>query len=173
MITGSGYAVAQLASLVGVKPRVIRYWVQRKLLPAPVGFGRASKYTEEHLLRARVIIKLRAQRTTMRAIRSYLNGHNLAELREFVGPGPVPPIQAAVRSTTQSAAPAVGSYAAPPHGDMPSIQGLPLPSRWDLFLIGRGLHLLVSLDEVLDIWQLAQQIVSTYRPIVMRMQRGG
>jgi hypothetical protein len=31
----------------------------------------------------------------------------------------------------------------------------------------------VSLDEVLDIWQLAQQIVSTYRPIVMRMQRTG
>jgi hypothetical protein len=68
--------------------------------------------------------------------------------------------------------PAAGHPAWPQSGNAQA-QGLQLPSRWDLFLIGRGLLLFVSLDEVLDLWQLAQQIVSTYRPIVMRMQRTG
>jgi DNA-binding transcriptional MerR regulator len=172
MMKGSGYVLEEVANLVGVKPRVIRYWIERNLLPRPLGFGRAAKYTDEHLLRARVIMKLRAQRTTQRAIRTYLNSHTLAEFAQLVGPmqqrteRPTEPMR---QSAPQ---PAAGHPAWPQSGNA-QVEGLPLPSRWDLFLIGRGLHLLVSLDEVLDIWQLAQQIVSTYRPIVMRMQRTG
>jgi DNA-binding transcriptional MerR regulator len=175
MIKGSGYVLEQVANFVGVKPRVIRYWIERNLLPRPLGFGRAAKYTDEHLLRARVIMKLRAQRTNQRAIRSYLNSHTLAEFAQLVGP--LQHLQQGTEGMTepmrQSAPlPAAGHPAWPQSGNAQA-QGLPLPSRWDLFLIGRGLLLFVSLDEVLDLWQLAQQIVSTYRPIVMRMQRTG
>lgn len=176
MMKGSGYVLEEVANLVGAKPRVIRYWIERNLLPRPLGFGRAAKYTDEHLLRARVIMKLRAQRTNQRAIRSYLNSHTLAEFAQLVGPMQQrtermtePLRQSAPQPSPQPAA----GHPAWPQSRNAQAEALPLPSRWDLFLIGRGLHLLVSLDEVLDIWQLAQQIVSTYRPIVMRMQRGG
>ena len=43
------YGVEDLAERAGVSRRTVRYYVQRGLLPAPLGFGRGKHYTEEHL----------------------------------------------------------------------------------------------------------------------------
>lgn len=43
------YSIGDLARLGGVSRRTVRYYVQRDLLPAPVGTGRGSRYTESHL----------------------------------------------------------------------------------------------------------------------------
>jgi DNA-binding transcriptional MerR regulator len=41
--------VEDLAERGGVSRRTVRYYVQRGLLPAPLGFGRGKHYTAAHL----------------------------------------------------------------------------------------------------------------------------
>jgi DNA-binding transcriptional MerR regulator len=43
------YGVEELAERAGVSRRTVRYYVQRGLLPAPLGLGRGNHYTEAHL----------------------------------------------------------------------------------------------------------------------------
>lgn len=43
------YSIAELARLGGVSRRTVRYYIQRELLPAPLGLGRGKHYTQAHL----------------------------------------------------------------------------------------------------------------------------
>jgi DNA-binding transcriptional MerR regulator len=43
------YGVEELAERAGVSRRTVRYYVQRGLLPAPLGLGRGNHYSEQHL----------------------------------------------------------------------------------------------------------------------------
>jgi DNA-binding transcriptional MerR regulator len=43
------YGVEELAERAGVSRRTVRYYVQRGLVPAPLGLGRGNHYTEDHL----------------------------------------------------------------------------------------------------------------------------
>jgi len=45
------YGIEELADLGGVTRRTVRYYVQRGLLPAPLGTGRGPHYTTAHLQR--------------------------------------------------------------------------------------------------------------------------
>src|SRR5215470_14935149 len=52
------YGIEELAELGGVTRRTVRYYVQRGLLPAPLGTGRGPHYTSAHLERLIHIRKL-------------------------------------------------------------------------------------------------------------------
>src|SRR5262245_38036467 len=52
------YGIAELAELGGVTRRTVRYYVQRGLLPTPLGTGRGPHYTPAHLERLIHIRKL-------------------------------------------------------------------------------------------------------------------
>ena len=43
------YGVDELAERAAVSRRTVRYYVQRGLLPAPLGVGRGKHYSEQHL----------------------------------------------------------------------------------------------------------------------------
>jgi len=43
------YNIQKLAELGGVTRRTIRFYIQQELLPKPLGTGRGSHYTQEHL----------------------------------------------------------------------------------------------------------------------------
>jgi hypothetical protein len=78
------YGIAELAELGGVSRRTVRYYVQRGLLPAPMGTGRGDHYTEEHVGTLVQIRKLQEA------------GVPLAEIPARLGfvpmpPGPEPP----------------------------------------------------------------------------------
>jgi len=45
------YSIGSLADAAGVSRRTVRFYVQRDLLPPPVGLGRGALYTDEHLAR--------------------------------------------------------------------------------------------------------------------------
>ncbi len=45
------YTIGELAEAAGVSRRAVRYYVQRGLLPPPLGLGRGRHYTTLHLLR--------------------------------------------------------------------------------------------------------------------------
>jgi DNA-binding transcriptional MerR regulator len=48
-VSGGKYSIKDLASLGGVSRRTVRYYVQRGLIPPPLGTGRGNHYTQEHL----------------------------------------------------------------------------------------------------------------------------
>ena len=52
------YGIAELAERAGVTRRTVRYYVQRGLLPTPLGTGRGPHYTPAHLQRLIHIRKL-------------------------------------------------------------------------------------------------------------------
>ena len=52
------YGIAELAELGGVTRRTVRYYVQRGLLPTPLGTGRGPHYTAAHLERLMHIRRL-------------------------------------------------------------------------------------------------------------------
>ncbi len=45
------YKIQDLVQVSGIPRRTIRYYVQRGLLPAPLGSGRGHYYTQDHLQR--------------------------------------------------------------------------------------------------------------------------
>lgn len=65
--------IDDLAEAVGVPTRTIRYYITEGLLPGPEGRGKATAYTEEHLLRLRLIRSLTEQRVPLSEIRERLS----------------------------------------------------------------------------------------------------
>ncbi len=64
--------VSQLAERTGVPPRRVRFYVAEELLPPPVGRGRASYYTRQHLERLQQIVALREVNLSLEEIRERL-----------------------------------------------------------------------------------------------------
>jgi len=68
------YTIGELAELAGVSRRTVRYYVQRKLLPTPLGRGRGGHYDDAHLQRLLRIRTLQEQGRTLDAIAARLDG---------------------------------------------------------------------------------------------------
>jgi DNA-binding transcriptional MerR regulator len=80
------YSIGELAGLAKVSVRTVRFYVQRQLLPPPLGLGRGQHYTDEHLTRLRQIRELQEQGRSLEAIARRLQGPATE------GPLPVPPL---------------------------------------------------------------------------------
>ena len=68
------YGITELAELGGVTRRTVRYYVQRGLLPTPLGTGRGPHYTPAHLERLIHIRKLQEAGVPLAEIAARLNG---------------------------------------------------------------------------------------------------
>jgi DNA-binding transcriptional MerR regulator len=68
------YGIAELAELGGVTRRTVRYYVQRGLLPTPLGTGRGLHYTQEHLERLVHIRQLQEAGVPLAEIAARLSG---------------------------------------------------------------------------------------------------
>jgi DNA-binding transcriptional MerR regulator len=55
------YSIAEISKKTGLSRRTIRYYLQRGLVPSPLGAGRGRYYTQDHLDRIRAIIDLQAK----------------------------------------------------------------------------------------------------------------
>ena len=66
------YSLADLARLADVTPRTIRYYVSQGLLPSPSAAGPATRYTEGHLARIRLIKRLQRDHLPLAEIRARL-----------------------------------------------------------------------------------------------------
>lgn len=89
------YRSRDLAAATGVTQRVIRFYVERRLLPPPSGRGTGPVYSDEHLLRLRAVLRLRAQRVSLDDIAHRLSRLTPAELATLGAPEaaqvPTPP----------------------------------------------------------------------------------
>ncbi len=76
-----GMTIEDLADLVGVPVRTIRYYISENLLPSPGTRGKGTVYGEEHLLRLRLIRILVEQRIPLVEIREKLATLTLPEIQ--------------------------------------------------------------------------------------------
>ena len=68
------YRIKELAELGGVTRRTVRYYVQRGLLPTPLGTGRGPHYTSAHLERLIQIRQLQETGVPLAEIAARLDG---------------------------------------------------------------------------------------------------
>jgi DNA-binding transcriptional MerR regulator len=68
------YGVEELAERAGVSRRTVRYYVQRGLLPPPLGLGRGNHYTEAHLVTLVRVRELQEEGVPLEAIAARLQG---------------------------------------------------------------------------------------------------
>ena len=127
----AGYAITDLASLAGVTPRTIRYYVSVGLIPAPDQAGRAARYGEDHLRRIRLIRFLQEQHLPLAAIRSRLASLTDDEVASALSePDPQPAGSALdyIRSLTSGTRQPRVASPPPPYPEDPAAHARPMPS---------------------------------------------
>jgi DNA-binding transcriptional MerR regulator len=73
MSTDQAYTISELATLAGVTPRTIRYYLSIGLLPSP-GQGPGTRYGDGHLARLRLIRRLQREHLPLGEITRRLEG---------------------------------------------------------------------------------------------------
>jgi len=90
------YSLVELARLADVTPRTIRYYVAQGLLPSPGTTGPATRYTEGHLARLRLIRRLQRDHLPLAEIRVRLERMGDEEVQAALDaadrPSPQPPV---------------------------------------------------------------------------------
>ncbi len=132
------YRMQDLMKATGLTRRVIRFYVQRDLLPPAEGRGTGTVYGEEHLVRLRAVRRLRAERLNIAQIRFRLAKLSPAEIAQLGAPpavtgAPKPGSEAApAGSAAPDGAPATGHFpGAEPWARIPLLPGLELHVRSD------------------------------------------
>lgn len=81
------YNIEELAALVDLPPRTVRYYVQQGLLEPPVGAGRGAHYTLRHAEQLAQIRKWQQAGLALERIRELLHGAPPPVAARPVGPG--------------------------------------------------------------------------------------
>jgi DNA-binding transcriptional MerR regulator len=76
------YRLAELATLSGVTPRTIRYYIAEGVLPPPTGAGPAAAYTTAHRDRLALIELLKGRYLPLRTIATQLATMSDAAVRD-------------------------------------------------------------------------------------------
>ena len=71
-MTVTDYSLPELASLAGVTPRTVRYYIAQGLLPSPARVGPGARYGDAHLARLRLIKQLQGEHLPLAEIRARL-----------------------------------------------------------------------------------------------------
>lgn len=82
------YSIGELAERAGVSRRTVRFYVQRGLLPAPLGRGRGEHYDATHLAAVGRIKALQLAGASLDEIRARLTAGSLSAA---AAPGPAAP----------------------------------------------------------------------------------
>jgi DNA-binding transcriptional MerR regulator len=100
-MTKAEYTIQELSELSGLPRRTIHFYVQQEIIPPPEGAGLGAYYTDNHLLRLRLVPVLRQQGLRLDDIREKFQGAGEAELgklyersdKKAVKPAPIQPAQ--------------------------------------------------------------------------------
>ena len=80
-------SIGELADAAGLSRRAVRFYVQQKLLPTPLGRGRGRHYDATHLERLKLIGELQAAGHSLDAIRRILAGQQVGAPPRGADPG--------------------------------------------------------------------------------------
>jgi DNA-binding transcriptional MerR regulator len=108
------YSIGELAELAGVTPRTIRYYTGEGLLPPPETRGRYALYGEEHLLRLRLIARLKESYLPLEEIKSHTDQLTTAQVRQLLDEQAQSPQPDQSASAADYIAQVLNSWTAPP-----------------------------------------------------------
>lgn len=83
-VSEHAYSLEELAEMVGLSIRTIRYYISEGLLPGPGARGKAALYGEEHLLKLRLIRLLSRQHVPLVEVHARLLHLSLQEIRAIL-----------------------------------------------------------------------------------------
>jgi len=110
MPTEAEYTLQELATIAGVTPRTVRYYISVGLLPSPGQAGPGTRYGEDVLQRVRLIRRLQDQHLPLAEIRVRIEGLADAEVAQALETGHVDADAGSaldyIRSLTRPTAPA-------------------------------------------------------------------
>lgn len=141
---GTSFTIETLEQQSGVSARTLRHWIRQKLLPKPMGKGRAARYDDRHLVRAVVARQLRSTKLSLPAIRTRLASMSESELLALTQ-----------RQARAAAASADGVPAPPPAPSYPS-------TPWEVVELSDGLVLMVSTTKGPLVRRIADDIYRYY-----------
>ena len=76
--------IEELAERTDTPIRTVRYYIAEKMLPGPGSRGKGAAYTEEHLLRLRLIRRLTERREPLAGIREMMARITVEEVRALL-----------------------------------------------------------------------------------------
>jgi hypothetical protein len=168
------YTMADLERASGLSSRTLRDYIRLKLLEPPSGHGPGATYTEEQLLSAVCIARMRARKTSWTDIAGTVPRWSLRQLRAYVKKTdpPKPPAAPPSAPPPSPFEPPVleGEPAGPPRqlpgsGDLPAAPDEPpLPGgpRWALVPLLPGMVLMVRQDAASVVRRAASEIIDRY-----------
>lgn len=77
-------SIEELAERTQIPVRTVRYYIAEKMLPGPGSRGKGAAYTEEHLLRLRLIRRLTERRAPLAEIRAVMARVTSDEVRALL-----------------------------------------------------------------------------------------
>ena len=102
MPTEPEYTLQELATIAGVTPRTVRYYISVGLLPSPGQVGSGTRYGDDVLQRVRLIRRLQDQHLPLAEIRSRIEGMDDDASRRRPRRWPTRPRTSAPPSTTSA-----------------------------------------------------------------------
>jgi DNA-binding transcriptional MerR regulator len=163
------YDIQELINQSGVPRRTIYFYVQQGILPPPEGAGLAAHYTEDHLLRLRLIPLLRQQGLRLDEIRARFSQMSKEEMSRLLNGSP----PAAPRSIREPlpGAPLPGKSPVPPFPGVPFGWG---EQRYTHYTLPAGMTLVapenlsaLERQRLNQLLQAARQIFSGSSYIIM------
>ncbi|MFH1250003.1 MAG: MerR family transcriptional regulator [bacterium] len=77
------YSIEELAKITGITRRTVRFYVQRGLIPQPLGLGRGNHYTDDHLKKILKIQDLKREGLVLSRVDGVLNGQASVITEDF------------------------------------------------------------------------------------------
>jgi len=147
------YTMRDLVQRSGLPARTLRVWNERGLLPRAIGRGPAATYSEEHLLRAITIGRMRAAGKRVDAVADAVEQWGFADFQRYVAetdpkPAPAPP-------------PPPEPAPAPPHEPIGTAT-LPDAHAWRHYPLLTGLGLVVDTAASPVVNRIAMEILAKY-----------
>lgn len=109
MPAAEDYTISELATLAGVTPRTIRYYVSIGLLASPGQSGPGTRYGEGHLARLRLIRRLQREHLPLGEIAQRLDGLDDAAVEAALAAEGFGAVVGSAEIAERSVAPAPGS----------------------------------------------------------------
>jgi DNA-binding transcriptional MerR regulator len=131
MPTEPEYTLQELATIAGVTPRTVRYYISVGLLPPPGQVGPGTRYGDDHLQRVRLIRRLQDQHLPLAEIRSRIEGMDDADIAAALHGGDAVAEESSaldyIRSLTSRPAAPVRMTAPAPPASSPAPTAAPPP----------------------------------------------
>jgi len=75
------YTITDLEKETGLSRRTIHFYMKEKLIPSPDGTGGGARYSEEHILRLRLIGEMQKSHLKLSGIREALDAMSITEMK--------------------------------------------------------------------------------------------